>query len=106
MKSLFFQGWEWTKNEKASGFSFCRAGAFRIMLFWGMQSPRRPGLRGLYASWTLNLFCLALVRHGCGGFGNRFGIAQVIFLDRIQVGIQFIDQRNAGGNVQFGNFGI
>mmetsp|Transcript_62039 Transcript_62039/g.146951 ORF Transcript_62039/g.146951 Transcript_62039/m.146951 type:complete len:261 (+) Transcript_62039:2422-3204(+) len=42
---------------------------------------------------------LALGGHGGGGLGGGFGVAEVIALDRLEVGVELVDQRDAVGDV-------
>src|SRR5690606_40348075 len=44
--------------------------------------------------------------HGGRGTGGGFGIAQVVVADRLEVVIQFIDERDAVGDVQADDVGV
>ena len=56
------------------------------------------GCREMTAGRCLAGFSLA--RDSGLGMGNRFRIAQIFAFDRLQVGVQLIDDGNAVGNIQ------
>lgn len=45
------------------------------------------------------LFAFSLIGHGLRGFLGRFGIAEIAGVDRVQLSIELIAQRDAGWNV-------
>ena len=47
------------------------------------------------------LLRLALVGDGVHGGGDGFLVAEVIALDGLEVGVEFVDERDAGGDVEF-----
>ena len=52
------------------------------------------------------LFRFALIRDRCGFLCSFFRVAKIIVPDGLQLIIEFVNQRQASRNVQFGDFGI
>src|SRR4029077_12938130 len=66
----------------------------RIAPSWAGQGAKGCGSGGE------GLLPLRLLRHRLGRLAGRVGIAQVIAAERLQVVVQLVDERDAGGDVQ------
>ena len=48
------------------------------------------------------LFCLALICDSGGFLGGFFGVAKIVILDRLQIGVKLVTKRQSGREINLG----